>query len=117
MMQRYFDGVRESFDSIALDTVGVSPFNAAVYAALRAVAWGQLTTYGALAGLAGAPGAARAVGAAMASNPWPIVVPCHRVLAASNKIGGFSAYGGADTKRDLLTLEGVHLDSPSLWDL
>ena len=117
MIQRYFDGERETFDGIALDTANVSPFNAAIYAALRTIAWGQITTYGALAELAGAPGTARVVGAAMASNPWPIIVPCHRVLAASNKIGGFSAHGGADTKRALLTLEGVHLDPPSLWDL
>ena len=116
-LQRYFDGERETFAGIALDTVNVAPFNAAIYAALRTIPWGQITTYGALAELAGAPGTARAVGAAMASNPWPIIVPCHRVLAASNKIGGFSAHGGADTKRALLTLEGVHLDPPSLWDL
>ena len=116
MIQRYFDGERETFDGIALDTANVSPFNAAIYAALRTIAWGQITTYGALAELAGAPGTARAVGAAMASNPWPIIVPCHRVLAASNQIGGFSARGGADTKRALLTLEGVRLDPPSLWD-
>jgi methylated-DNA-[protein]-cysteine S-methyltransferase len=117
MMQRYFDGERERFDGIALNTTMISPFNATVYDALRTIVWGQITTYGALAELVGAPGAARAVGAAMASNPWPIIVPCHRVLPASHTIGGFSAHGGADTKRALLSLEGVHLDPPSLWDV
>jgi methylated-DNA-[protein]-cysteine S-methyltransferase len=71
--------------------------------------WGQTATYGELARQVGSPGAARAVGQAMGHNPVPIIIPCHRVLAAGRKIGGFSAYGGAVTKERLLALEGVHL--------
>ena len=69
------------------------------------VGYGQVTGYGELASWAGDPGAARAVGAAMGSNPLPVVVPCHRVVTATGEIGGFG--GGLDTKRALLALEGV----------
>ena len=82
---------------------------------------GSTVTYGELAARVGAPKAAQAVGAAMARNPWPIVVPCHRVLAAGGRLGGFSAPGGARTKRRLLRMEGVDLDHgmallPGLFD-
>ena len=84
--------------------------------AARRVGWGETTTYGALARLAGFPDAARAVGQAMGRNPLPIIIPCHRVLAAGRRAGGFSSFGGADTKRRLLALEGVLLgdDAPLL---
>ncbi|MBP7002344.1 MAG: methylated-DNA--[protein]-cysteine S-methyltransferase [Amaricoccus sp.] len=101
-------GAPADFDGLSLDEAGVEPFERQVYAALRRVARGETTTYGALAAAVGAPGAAREVGAAMGRNPWPIVVPCHRVLAAEGRLGGFSAPGGAETKRRLLALEGVH---------
>lgn len=84
-----------------------STFHRAVYAAARAIPPGQRRTYGALATAAGAPGLARAVGQAMARNPWPLVVPCHRVVGADGRMTGFSAHGGIDTKRRLLALEGV----------
>jgi methylated-DNA-[protein]-cysteine S-methyltransferase len=72
--------------------------------------WGQTTTYGALAKELGAgPQAARAVGEAMARNPIPLIVPCHRVLAAGGELGGFSAPGGTDTKLRMLELEGVRI--------
>ena len=69
------------------------------------VGFGELTTYGALAAKAGRPGGARAVGGAVGSNPVPVVVPCHRVVASGGKIGGFG--GGLPMKRLLLKLEGV----------
>jgi methylated-DNA-[protein]-cysteine S-methyltransferase len=95
--------------------------DAAIYAVLRTVPFGRTTTYGELAEQAGHPGAARAVGVAMARNPWPIVVPCHRVLAKHGMLGGFSAPGGVLTKRRLLELEGAKVDSamptlPGLFD-
>jgi methylated-DNA-[protein]-cysteine S-methyltransferase len=79
-----------------------------VYQALRAVGAGRTVTYAELAALAGSPGAVRAVGQALARNPCPLVVPCHRVVAAGGA-GGFTAPGGLETKRWLLGLEGVEL--------
>ncbi len=75
--------------------------------------WGRTTTYGALAKEVGAGReAARVVGEAMAKNPAPLIIPCHRVLAAGGKIGGFSAPGGSKTKARMLELEGVRLGPP-----
>jgi methylated-DNA-[protein]-cysteine S-methyltransferase len=76
--------------------------------------WGETNTYCALALRAGFPDAARAIGQAMGRNPVPIIVPCHRVLASGGKVGGFSAFGGAETKTRLLALEGVQLEEPLL---
>jgi len=81
-----------------------------VYAATRALAPGQTTTYGEIARRidpAAGPGAARAVGAALGANPTPIIVPCHRVLAADGSLHGFSAPGGIATKRRMLQIEGA----------
>ena len=103
----YFDGHTSDLDSLPLDFSIVAEFNARIYRALRAVPRGETTTYGALARAVEAPGAARAVGMAMGRNPWPVIVPCHRVLAAGAKMGGFSAPGGTLTKERLLALEGV----------
>jgi methylated-DNA-[protein]-cysteine S-methyltransferase len=113
-LRAYFDGARVDFQAAVLDVTGVADFNARVYDALRRVGFGATTTYGALATQVGSPGAAQAVGTAMARNPWPVVVPCHRVLAAARGMGGFSAYGGVVTKRHLLRLEGVDLDGGQL---
>jgi methylated-DNA-[protein]-cysteine S-methyltransferase len=107
---RYAEGASVGFAEVALDLVETPPFHRAVYHAMRDVSWGQTTTYGALAAAAGSPGSARAVGQAMARNPWPLIVPCHRVLASGRRMGGFSAHGGTVTKQRLLMLEGVHLD-------
>ena len=83
------------------------------YAAARQVGWGRTTTYGALAKELGAgPEAARDVGQAMANNPVALIIPCHRVLAAGGKVGGFSAPGGTATKIRMLALEGVHVAPP-----
>ncbi len=95
MLERYFAGERVDFSSVALDLSGVGPFHRKIYDASRSLGWGQTASYGDLARQAGSPGAARAVGQAMGHNPVPIIIPCHRVLAAGRKIGGFSAYGGA----------------------
>lgn len=92
---------------LALDFEGVSPFHRRVYEVARMIPWGTVVSYGGLAALTGSPRAARAVGQAMQRNPFPIVVPCHRVLASDRSLRGFSAHGGLETKRRLLALEGV----------
>jgi methylated-DNA-[protein]-cysteine S-methyltransferase len=109
-LDEYFDGHRHRIDvDVDLSTVA-GPFQRTVLETLRReVPWGETVTYGELADMAGRPRAARAVGTAMASNPVPLVVPCHRVLAA-NGLGGYGgADGRPDLKRALLTLEGVHV--------
>ena len=109
--QRYFAGERIDFSAIDLDLASVDPSRRPIYAALRKVGFGETVTYGELARRAGAnaPTAAQEVGIAMARNPVPLIIPCHRVLAAGGKIGGFSAPGGADTKQRMLALEGVFI--------
>src|SRR3954453_21232561 len=91
-----------------LDMQHVSPFHRRVYEAARAIAPGETLSYGEIAEKLGASGSARAVGQALGKNPFAIVVPCHRVLAAGGKVGGFSANGGIVTKLRLLTLERAH---------
>lgn len=115
-VERYCAGERIDFSSVRLDFSGIDPFAASVYAALRAIGWGETTTYGALALALDAPGASRAVGRALGFNPWPLIVPCHRVLAKDGP-GGFSAFGGTATKDRLLALEGVRLSRQLALDL
>ncbi|HZP27547.1 MAG TPA: MGMT family protein, partial [Acidimicrobiia bacterium] len=91
------------------DMHGIPRFHQRVYEAARAVPVGTTVTYGELAARVGSPASARAVGQAMAANPFPIVVPCHRVLSAGGRLGGFSATGGLATKRRMLAIEGVVL--------
>ena len=111
--KRYFEGERIDFSAIPLDLDEPNPLFAKIYEALRRVEWGQTTTYGALAAIVGAGReVARDVGIAMSRNPAPLIVPCHRVLAAGGKIGGFSAPGGSDTKMRMLKLEGVKVGQP-----
>jgi methylated-DNA-[protein]-cysteine S-methyltransferase len=90
---------------VPLDLDGVDAFAAAVYAAARAVGPGETCTYGDLARAVGSSGAAQAVGRALGSNPFPIVVPCHRVLSSTGALHGFSAPGGIATKRRMLEIE------------
>ena len=111
--KRYFGGEETDFSPVRLDLAALDPFFVRIYAALRRVGWGRTTTYGALAKEVGAPReAAREVGEAMAKNPAPLIVPCHRVLAAGGRIGGFSAPGGSKTKARMLELEGVRIGPP-----
>lgn len=107
-VKRYFEGEEVDFSDIRLDLEGHNGFFKQIYAALRHVGWGHTTTYGTLAKELGAgPEAARDVGQAMAKNPVPLIIPCHRVLGAGSKVGGFSAPGGSATKLRMLELEGV----------
>ena len=111
--KRYFAGEETDFSQVQLDLAGEDAFFAQVYDILRRVGWGRTTTYGALAKEVGAGReAARYIGEAMAKNPTPLIIPCHRVLAAGGKIGGFSAPGGSRTKTRMLELEGVRLQPP-----
>ncbi len=112
--KQYFAGEEMDFSQVRLDLSGEGAFFAEIYAALRRIGWGRTTTYGALAKEVGAGReAARDVGEAMAKNPAPLIIPCHRVLAAGGKIGGFSAPGGSKTKARMLELEGVRIGPPA----
>jgi methylated-DNA-[protein]-cysteine S-methyltransferase len=102
--QAYFSGHRVDFPD-ELDLSGATPFQRSVWQAARLIPFGQTRSYGWLAGQLGSPGAARAVGQALGRNPLPIIIPCHRVLAANGGLGGFSR--GLEMKRFLLQLEKV----------
>jgi methylated-DNA-[protein]-cysteine S-methyltransferase len=104
---RHLAGQRVEFASVTVDLTDVGEFRRAVYEAARAVGWGETASYGEIARRIGFPWGARAVGQALARNPVPLVVPCHRILTQDGRIGGFSAYGGTVTKQRLLALEGV----------
>lgn len=106
-LRAYFAGEAVEFSGLPIDWGRVGRSDRTIYKQLRDVPFGNMVTYGELADRTGMPGAAQAIGAAMSRNPWPIVVPCHRVVAASGKLGGFSAYGGAMLKRKLLAMEGA----------
>ena len=97
---------------LVLDMDGVPDFNRRVYELARRIPPGQTMTYGDIALRLGGAGTARAVGQALGHNPFPIVVPCHRVLAADGGMGGFSAPGGVATKRRMLEIEGVEGVAP-----
>jgi methylated-DNA-[protein]-cysteine S-methyltransferase len=113
-VKRYFNGEPVDFENVALDLGARSAFDQSVYVTVRRIGWGRTTTYGDVARLIGrGPQAARDVGQAMAHNPVPVIIPCHRVLAAGGKLGGFSAPGGVDTKLHMLELEGTQLAPPA----
>jgi methylated-DNA-[protein]-cysteine S-methyltransferase len=103
----HFAGRRDSFADVELDLDGYTAFQRAVVKTLRGIAWGEVVTYGELAALAGYPNAQRAAGSVCAHNRFPLVVPCHRVVAA-NGIGRYGS-SGVEYKRRLLGLEGVIL--------
>ncbi len=104
-LEEYFSGARTSF-ALPLAPRG-TPFQLAVWNALTKIPYGETITYGELARRVGRPAAPRAVGQANGANPLPIVYPCHRVVAAGGRLGGYG--GGTETKRRLLALEGATL--------
>lgn len=111
------DGVRDDLADLPLDMQGVPEFHQRVYEVARAIAPGRVLTYGEVARRIGEPGASRAVGQALGLNPFAPVVPCHRVLAAGGRSGGFSAEGGANTKLRMLEIERTQFgDAPGLFD-
>lgn len=101
-------GEASDLSAVALDMERVPEFNRRVYAIARTIAPGAMLSYGEIAAQLGDPLLARDVGQAMGQNPFPIVVPCHRVRAAGGKLGGFSANGGRVTKQRLLAIESPH---------
>lgn len=109
LLKQHLSGAPQDLSTLPLDLGVLAPFQRAVYEAVRALPPGRTATYGEIAALLGKPGAARAVGQALGRNPFLVVVPCHRVLAAGGAAGGFSAPGGVVTKQRLLALEGVRI--------
>ena len=114
--QRLLQGERDDLRDVALDMEGITAFHQLVYARARAIAPGSTITYGELAADIGEPGAARAVGQALGLNPFAPIVPCHRILAAASRSGGFSAPGGVDTKLRMLLIERAAFGAPGLFD-
>lgn len=111
-VQQHFEGKLHDFASTPIDWSRVTDFQKAVYLQTLAIKPGHKKSYGEIARLlAMDSAAARAVGIALATNPWPLIVPCHRVVSSSGKMTGFSGPGGVRTKTRLLTLEGAELIS------
>ncbi|MBB2938808.1 methylated-DNA-[protein]-cysteine S-methyltransferase [Amycolatopsis bartoniae] len=108
-------GESRDLATIELDFTGVPDFHRRVYEIARAIPPGKTLTYGEVADRLGLPGSAQAVGRALGRNPFPIVVPCHRVLGAKGAMVGFSAPGGVDTKRRMLVIEGARAEEPTLF--
>jgi methylated-DNA-[protein]-cysteine S-methyltransferase len=106
-LQRYFKGARVRFEDVELDLGGLTTFQREVADTLRRVPWGEVVSYGELARLAGYPNAQRAAGTFCAHNRFPLILPCHRVVAA-NGLGSYGSLGAAYKQR-LLELEGVTL--------
>jgi methylated-DNA-[protein]-cysteine S-methyltransferase len=110
-------GQASDLSGAALDMDGLPAFDRSVYEVARGIAPGATLSYGEIAARLGERGLARDVGQALGRNPFPIIVPCHRVLAAGGKAGGFSANGGVTTKLRLLTIERARTsDAPTLFD-
>ncbi len=112
-LQAYASGEEMDFRDVRIDAGLSTDFQRRVVHLCRQIPWGKTLTYGQLAASAGRPGAARAVGNRMAANRLPLVVPCHRVVAADGRLGGFSAPGGVRLKRRLLDLESACCEAAS----
>ncbi|NOX59630.1 MAG: MGMT family protein [Planctomycetes bacterium] len=106
-IQRYFEGETGVRFRARLAFDGLTDFQKAILRTCRVIAYGNTRSYGELATRAGFPNAARAVGSVMARNPHPLITPCHRVIAAGRRIGGFSSDSGTELKRAMLELEGT----------
>jgi len=111
MIRRYAEGEKVDFTGVPLDLAEVPEFNRQAYAELLKIGYGETTTYGAIARTLGDVTLSRAVGQAMGANPVPLIIPCHRVLGADGKAGGFSSPGGVSAKMRMLALE--HAASPT----
>lgn len=109
-VRRHLEGAAQDFSDLRFDFARVPEFTAAVLRATLGIKPGHTATYGDLAAALGhAPAVSRAVGSALGDNPWPLLIPCHRVVAATGKMTGFSGPGGVATKVRLLALEGAQL--------
>jgi len=107
LLERFFKGEQVSFASLPLDLSMLTPFQQQIARLAVQIPYGQVLNYGELAKQAGRPGAARAVGGAMAANPIPVIIPCHRVVSSTGTLTGYSSPGGILMKKNLLSLEGV----------
>jgi methylated-DNA-[protein]-cysteine S-methyltransferase len=101
----YADGAEDAFQDLTLDLSAVPDLQRRIYEHIRDLNWGETTTYGAIARWLGDVAMSRTVGTAMGQNPIPLIVPCHRVLAADGRTGGFSSPGGVRAKMEMLALE------------
>lgn len=108
-VQASLEGAHDDLADVPLDLGAIPAFQRHVYAVTRAIPPGEVLTYGEVARRIGDPGAARAVGQALGHNPFAPIIPCHRVMAAGGRSGGFSAGGGARTKLRMLEIEGARL--------
>ncbi len=108
MLQAYADGEVVDFSRVEIRLPDMTPFRQMILSATRQVRYGETTTYGQLAKRIGHPGAARAVGTAMSTNRFPILIPCHRVLAAGGRLGGYTSPSGIELKRRMLMMEDQH---------
>jgi methylated-DNA-[protein]-cysteine S-methyltransferase len=106
LLEKYFAGEKIRF-GFPIDRRGFTPFQSAVYEVVTKISRGTVLTYAEVAALIGRPRAARGIGSAMARNPLPVVIPCHRVVGASGALTGYSGPGGIMSKRWLLDMEGV----------
>lgn len=109
-VQQHLAGQPQDFSSLPVHLPHATPFMQQVYAGARRIPPGSVVRYSELAQQIGKPAAARAVGSALGKNPVLLLIPCHRIIAAANKPGGFSSPGGLLTKQQLLALEGVALN-------
>ncbi|MDD2540656.1 MAG: methylated-DNA--[protein]-cysteine S-methyltransferase [Desulfuromonadaceae bacterium] len=107
LLQRYFKGDCIDFADVPVVLDALPPFCHRVLEVVRNISYGEICSYGQVASLCGSPRAARAVGGALAANPIPVIIPCHRVVASDGRLTGFSAPGGENTKILLLKMEGV----------
>jgi len=114
---RLLAGERVDLADVGLDLADIEPFDARVYAAARAIPAGEVVSYGELAARVGAGATARDVGQSLGRNRWPLIVPCHRIVASGSGLGGFSAPGGTATKQRLLAIERARRGgAPDLFD-
>lgn len=106
-LKLYFTGMMQHFENMAVDLGEVTPFRGRILEMIRCIPHGRIMSYGHVAAMAGMRGGARAIGGAMASNPVPIIIPCHRVVASDGRLTGYSAPGGTTSKKILLQMEGI----------
>jgi methylated-DNA-[protein]-cysteine S-methyltransferase len=109
MLRKYFSGQKVSFD-LPLDLEDCTEFRRTVYKAVSRIPYGSVRTYAEVAAEIKSPKASRGIGSAMAGNPVPIIIPCHRVIGSDGKMTGYSAPGGTDMKAKLLRMEGVRFE-------
>jgi methylated-DNA-[protein]-cysteine S-methyltransferase len=104
-INRYYKGTCVDFKSVPVCLDGLTAFQKTVLLKLKGIKYGKIITYRNLARMAGNPRSVRAIGQVMAKNPLPLIIPCHRVVRSDGSLGGFSAYGGIETKKKMLNLE------------